>query len=67
MMLQNSRSECLERVEARTSPTGAAHEPETAAWPCHEPCPYEEGAGYHTCVLDANHDGRHFCNHKHAW
>ena len=66
-MLQNSRSECLDRVETQTSPADAAHEPETAAWPCNEPCPYEEEVKYHVCVLGANHSGPHRCDHGHAW
>ncbi len=66
-MLQNGRSECLDRVETQTSPADAAHEPETAAWPCNEPCPYEEEVKYHVCVLGANHSGPHRCDHGHAW
>ena len=66
-MLQNGRSEGLDRVETQTSPADAAHEPETAAWPCNEPCPYEEEVKYHVCVLGANHSGPHRCDHGHAW
>ena len=66
-MLQNSRSDCLDRGEVQTNPALAAHEAETAAGPCNDPCPYEEEVKYHVCVLDSNHNGLHRCDHGHAW
>lgn len=66
-MFRDRGLESFDRSEDQVIPAKSAQEAETAAWPCHQPCPYDDEGGYHTCLLDANHDGRHFCDHKHAW
>ena len=66
-MFRDSQLDRFNDVDSPTTHAATTHEAETAEWPCHQPCPYDEEGGYHTCLLDANHAGRHFCAHKHAW
>lgn len=66
-MFRDNHSHDFDRLEGQATHATSTLEAETAAWPCHQPCPYDEEGGYHTCLLDANHAGRHFCDHKHAW